>query len=406
MDGRASGGAYVTTIATIVFLLSYFVTKGPIATEENLINLTYLEVAVLLLMFLVQRLAKLDGEGFAVMLWALPVYGLLVVHVLILTEGAEAQYLVKLTRLYLYLLTVYVFARCFFSWDVFCKWLLIFSVLSVLMGIVCVLYFPQYFTDWGYGFPRPRALLSEPSAYGPIIPLLLFISLHRKSWLGIAVATLGMYLAASGTVYFVTVFVAVIYFMRMAARSRWMVIYLAVAVAVGLLAGLLHGQIHDVMTGTFNYDRAIAQIASIQERGGSTRLASLFHFYEVLQRDGDLLWGKGMNSTMIFFREVDVNEQYLTSEFSLLHAALFSFGLAGVAGVLVLLIYAFASLWRKGNTEMLIVFSAFMGASLLNSSGGHVLYKFCYVFVILSLLSFRDIGVDRSRRSVMRPHVA
>ena len=139
--------------------------------------------------------------------------------------------------------------------------------------------------------------------------------------------------------------------------------------------------------------------AIISGRGEMTRYGPLFNFFEVLKADGNILFGKGLNTSKAFFGE-DAKE-HLNREFSILHFSLFSFGVVGVISVLVLLFYTFFKIWHYESIEVLIVYSSFMFSSLINSSGGHVLYKFCYIFIIqyflLRLLNIKNYPISYNR---------
>lgn len=372
-------------VATIVFMASYFITKGPVATDANLINLTYLEVATMAILLAVRHYLWRDDVLSRSILIAFPIFLLLATHVLLVNDGKEVAYMTKLVRLYGYLVMVALFVCCFFEWWVFFRALYWFSLISVMFAVFTALFFPQYFSDLGYGFPRARALLSEPSAFGPIIPLLFYYSVYKRNWPEAVLSLIAVNVAASGTVYFVLVLTGALLLARVVHSSRYRYQYLFLF--AGLLGAVfvLHGQIHHFMSGIFNYDRSIGQIQAVADFGGSTRLSSLFNYGLLFHEEGGLWFGKGLNAATVFFAEVPYEQLYMVSEFSLLHAVFFAFGLTGLLLLFILLVYSLAMVWQHGTVEMLIVFSCFMFASLLNSSGGHVLYKFVYVFILLAL---------------------
>lgn len=383
------GDAHLSPIliwsATLVFMASYFITKGPYNLESNLINLTYLEVGVMTVLLAIRQYLLRDGVLVNSALIAIPVFLLLASHVLLVNHGSEAAYLTKLVRLFVYLLIVILFVRCFFQWHVFLTGLYWFSWASAGLALFTATMAPHYFTDMSYGFPRARALLSEPSAFGPIIPMLFYMSLVKKNLLGACLAIATAYVVASDTVYFVLVLAGVPILIWLLSKSEHRMKY-AIAVSVALLAAFLaREQIHGLMSGEFNYDRALGQIQAVGEFGGKTRLAPLFTYYLLFKEEGGLWFGKGLNGMKVFFADVPEENLRYVSEFSLLHAFFFSFGFAGIAVLAVLILYVFIVLWRRGSIEMLIVYSCFLFASLLNSSGGHVLYKYVYVFMILAV---------------------
>lgn len=372
-------------VATLVFMASYFITKGPITNDSNLINLTYLETATIAVLLAIRHYLWRDDVLKRSIQIALPILFLLVAHVLLLNDGNEIAYLIKLTRLYGYLVLVVLFVGCFFQWRVFFQSLYWFSLASVGLALFTAFFFPQYFSDMGYGFSRARAMLSEPSAFGPIIPMLFYLSLYRRNWGGALLSLAAAYVVASGTVYFVFVMAGILLLARSLTSLRFRQTYLVAVLAVLLAVLLLHEQVHQTLSGIFNYDRAIGQIQAVADFGGSTRLASLFGYGFLFYEEGGLWFGKGLNAATVFFAEVPDWNLYMVSEFSLLHSTFFAFGLTGITVLFVLVSYTLGVLWRHGTIEMLIVFSCFLFASLLNSSGGHVLYKFVYVFILLAL---------------------
>ncbi|HRH81883.1 MAG TPA: hypothetical protein PLW81_12635 [Thiobacillaceae bacterium] len=373
-------------VATLVFLASYFITKGPTTTEADLINLTYLETVTIGVLLAIRHFLWRDDVLERIVWLALPVYFLLALHVLMINDGNEMAYMIKLTRLFGYLVMVVLFVCCFFQWRVFLQGLYWFSIASAGLALCSALLFPQYFSDVGYGFPRARAMLSEPSAFGPVLPMLLFLSIYRRNWLGVLLALSATYMAASGTVYFVLVMAGTLLLLKhLTSRSMPRKFWVALAsLTTGVL--VLHMPLHHALSGIFNYDRAIGQIqAVVFEYGGSTRLSSLFNYAFLFYEEDGLWFGKGLNAATVFFAEVPEWNLHMVSEFSLLHAVFFAFGLTGLAVLGALLTYTLSVLWRHGSMEMLIVFSCFLFASLLNSSGGHVLYKFVYIFMLLAL---------------------
>lgn len=397
----------MTWLAALVFMGSYFITKGPITNEANLINLTYLETATIGVLLLLRHWLLRDDILWRVIRIALPIYLLLVAQVLLVNEGRTLGYLMKLTRLYCYLVLVVLYVCCFFEWRVFFRALYWFSLASIAFAVLTAIFIPEYFSDVGYGFPRARAMLSEPSAFGPVIPLVFYYSLYRRNWPAALLALEATFFVASGTVYFVLVLAGALLLGRMVFTSRHRRAYVSALLMACVVLLLLHGQIDQAMSGTFNYDRAMGQIKAVLDFGGSTRLSSLFNYAFLFYEEGGLWFGKGLNAATVFFADVPYSCLYMVSEFSLLHAVFFAFGIVGLLVLSVVLIYTLAVVWKDGSPEMLIVFSCFLFASLLNSSGGHVLYKYVYVFVILALyrvwsLRVRGVagrGLDRGCRT-------
>lgn len=379
---------WMVIIATILFISSYFIAKGP--TISDIINLTPIEMGGIGLLFLIRVLSCPNIPVIRIILRVGFVYTFLVAHAMWSVSNANSyvnlyHIILKTSRLYGYLVIAVIFSTYLFSWKIFIKWLYSSSLAVCIFGILTYLFFPDLFSEFGYGFTRVRAFFSEPSAFGPIISLTFYISLKRRSWIASGIALVTFFVVESGTAYAVLILVGVVYILRTVYDSLGKIlVFISLLVIVLSLMAFQSGVFQD-MIHSWNYQRIVSNIDIVlHHRGGRTRFGSLFRYYDVLKMKGHLWFGMGLNTAKPYFGEY--SDYIINREFSVLHSTFFSFGIFGIIVLFVLLIYTFIRLWLYGSVEMLIVYASFTFASLINSSGGHVLYKFCYIFIVLCLL--------------------
>lgn len=389
-------------LATIVFLAKYFISRGPTVSEEHLVNLSYLELCVISTLFLVEVFfirRVIDKKMVIAIVGFIFIFIFILIHLYLSINVFSFEYIVKAARLYGYVFIVFIFSLRYFQWTIFKKYFLFFTYTSILFAICSKLFFPEYFSDVGYVFSRPRAFFSEPSAFAPILTFGIYYALRIKSFFLALSSFLCLYFVASGTAYFVVILVGIALTLKFLicgwGRKR--------TILKGLMAFLLlltctfsiifSSLIDQGLSGSFNYDRSKIAIKSVTQKGvGSSRLVSLFNYYEVLNRDGNLLFGEGLNSATTYFGEN--SKLYQNREFSILHSFFFSFGFLGVLLLVLLLGIVLLALMRSPLSDIYLFYCCFLFSSLINSSGGHTLYKFIYLFIFLVFFSPAQIGLN------------
>lgn len=387
--------------ATFVFLIKYFVSRGPTASASHLVNLAYFEIGVISTLFLLELVILrrvLDRKTVIAFTGFLSFYLICLLHLAVSVDNSHMTYFVKATRLSGYVFVVLIFSIAYFDWPTVRKYFIVFSYMSIFWAIITKLFFPEYFSDLGYSFSRPRAFLSEPSTFAPILAFALYHSLRIKSFLLVLASSLCIYFVASGTVYFVVVLVGIALVLRFFIGERRNHLLAKVLVASLLLSVVSLGMIFSPLidqglSKSFNYYRAKMAIQSLTNSGvGSSRLVSLFNYFDVLQHDGDLFLGKGLNSATTYFGEDSKTND--NREYSILHSFLFSFGIFGTTFLLLLLGLILLILMRAKSPDVYLFYCCFLFTSLINSSGGHTLYKFIYIFFFLIMLRPDQLGVS------------
>lgn len=382
-------------ITTIAFLSSYFICKGP--QQQQVINLTHLEIIIILSIYIIEfflkRIIHITSLFFLFF-----VYILMLSHIHIINDYNLFDYYVMCTRLYGYLIIVFLFSIRYFEWKFFYKLFLYFSYSSIILAIISYYFLAPSFIDYGYGFKRARAFLSEPSGFGPIISILLFDSLERKSIIGIMIVLLATYCIGSGTVYSVMILTTIVYlFKKFITNLKYKIIIVFTLCILILFLVAFYPKVQNQLHNSFNYNRLVTRIKNLVIYGEKwSRLSSLFNLYDTLKQEDSLLTGRGFNSTRVYFGSWEKLPE--NREFSILHSFLFSYGVPGVIFILFILGYAFVVLWKQDSIKMIIFYSAFLFSSLLNSSGGHVLYKFCYLVIFIIIYSEL-----RHLRIILRP---
>lgn len=364
-------------------------------------NLTLpLEILTILSIFIIGLFPKygntyIDPKKALFVFFMLFVFLMLLEHSLgmavVYADGNVKGQLVNLVRMFLYLFVTVVFAKFYFDFKIFQKVLFGFSLWIVMVSVVIHIFFPAWFSDVGYGIPRPMLLLSEPSAFAPIVTFLFFTSLIKKHVIGMACSILLIYFLASGTVLVVF---AITGFLFLVFCKRAMFIMLIV---VSIPLALFNA---DKINSTIEESHLLSRISGalmntdvVEGEGGTARLITFFNLYSELKKDNRVYLGRGFNSAKVFF-----GNKWEFREFGLLHFYLFSFGIVGLFIMLFIVFSAFIKVYRSRNVEFLVMFIPFVLSSLINSAQGTVLHKFAYLFVFVAFMHASQLSQPNEKR--------
>ncbi|MBN2282914.1 MAG: hypothetical protein JXO48_03395 [Deltaproteobacteria bacterium] len=407
-DGIGNAGSLLVWIATVFFVAKYFICRGP--RPLDLINIVSVETAGILTVYFLSLLKGTVRINIKYVMFIIGGYIILLGHLMLVIDHFTFEYIIKLSRLYAYIVIILIFAMHFFNWHVFYRVLLTFCYASLFLTVIGAFFFPNYFVEIGYGFTRWRAMFSEPSAFAPVISIVLFDSLVRKRILGIILSLFVAHLVASGTVYVVMVLMAIMFCVRYVIFQKRNIKKLIILFSVPLFIMITvvfllvyQSEVMKILDNSFNYGRIVTSIQSVSEEGhGNSRLRSLFNYYKIFKNEGGLFFGRGFNAATVFFGEE--SGENINREYSILHSFFFAFGIIGSAALIFILFMTWFYLNKTGNVFMLITYSAFLFSSLLNSSGGHTLYKFCYIFILSSIIYGKD-GLPGYARSIKNPSI-
>ena len=320
------------------------------------------------------------------------IFSFLLIHSLgmsaIYGDGNTYQQFVNLSRMGVYLFATIIFALFYFEFKIFKNILFNLCLFLILFTLFLRVLNPGWLSDSGYGFYRPAALLSEPSAFAPIVTMVFFVSIIRRNLVGAISSASLIYLLSSGIVFLVFTCTAAMFLFLQRAKTLLVIFLLSFPILLIQLPA-----ISSFAENSYLFERlasAITNTSLVEQQGGTARLTTLINLYGELANDERLYFGRGLNSAKAFF-----GDQWEYREFSLLHLYSFSFGVVGVTILMALISIATFRAYRTKNMEFLMVFFPFLASSLINSAQGTVLHKFAYLFVLIALLKPSQMKVER-----------
>jgi hypothetical protein len=357
----------------------------PVFAEGVLPGVVKLEVAglaVLAFMTLVRGLLPPRGleRVFAVAaVLSLVVIGYLAFGSWPAAAGAAREYDLHAVLFVVTYATVAVFAALLFDAEIFARvmwraatialWAAVLSCLfSRLTGHVLLV-------NANDGGLRMTGTMPEPSAWAPVLALVLLLALRRRSWLYVLLAVTGLWLADSPTCVLV---MAVSLPLYAALCSRWrhrMALLAALAVvipaaAVFVLHASPQGYLDSSNPAEVAAGRLISGIRDVEtggQEGTNTRFANTAGVVDVARDNGWLHAGAGPAADVTYFavmyppsagQPVAVN--------ALWASVLFDFGEGGLAVLALLLVIA---AWRmRRYPELAAILLPMCVASLVNSS--------------------------------------
>ena len=414
-DQAPAGPQYNLTrarLASFAFLLPYFVstvTTAPLKVID--IPTRFLEYAILAVLIIEKIVSSKSSSrrgGFAlasffailVCIYALfraqPVYGtsnqyLAAGLAFVVIYGFGAVYAGNLFE-------PRVFVDVFWKLSIASLWIALtaFAFSKVFGGFLLV----SVKLDTGIG--RMQGLLSEPSAWAPVLAAILLLSIRRRSWFNVALSILGVIVVQSPTVYITMIISLVGYYLITTAWRKGKPLALLLVASVSLLiAGLVRG----IDTGQFlkshnpiehAIGRTLDGIANVTS-GGTLGDNARFTYVQVvigdIQANGWTWFGYGPNSSSVFFpaKYLDYSGLRPLGPASIWNRAWFEFGLVGMA---VLLFGIVIAVLRSSKSPLLAaVLLPFVLSSCINGASGHQLYK----LVELAILLFACNWIARTR---------
>jgi hypothetical protein len=263
-----------------------------------------------------------------------------------------------------------------------------------------------------HGALRLLGTLSEPSAWAPVISLVVLLAIRRRSWLYLALAFVGVVLAASPTCILVLVATVSLYYALTGTRRQRLTVLLSLAVFIPVAVFFLQTARPDRYLDSHNtaevaLGRLVSGIRNVEtggKTGHNTRFASTRVVIADATANGWLHTGAGPAADITYFaaKYPDGTRPEAYRPNSLWVEVLFDFG---EVGVVVLGIFMLTSAWRmRHRPEMCAILLPFFVASLINSAEGFLEYSFVALGIMLFAFGWgaprREVSSAPLRRSV------
>lgn len=392
------------TVAAWAFCASFFFVEiaHDSAPLVSLKALAALEMVVMLGLFVLvvvgrpsvfQRFRR-QVSIMCLVLWALLLSGAL--YTLLLHGqpilGPSSIYIERSARLGIFLVSTLVYALFFFDRDVLLRvfwrigmWVIAVCVVSVVLWYAME---SRYLLNFRADTVRVQAFFSEPSALAPFIPVMAILAIRRRRWFVAFLALALVLLAKSPTVLVVTSVSVPCYFLLIRGNR------IAKIGAVALLAGFFAFSINAVTLDPYALaasnssprlvvSRLIFGLNAVRsggDLGHNTRFDNTMETWRTLDAHDLLLTGYGLNSASAYFLARDG----VARDNSLALTVLFSYGVGGLALFAIAATVATNRIVRDDPAFAALVLP-FLVASLLNSAGGFVTYKFALLGITCAL---------------------
>jgi hypothetical protein len=251
-----------------------------------------------------------------------------------------------------------------------------------------------------HGALRMKGTLTEPSAWAPVISLIVLLALRRRSWLYLALAAIGLVLLASPICILVLMAAMFIYYSLTGTRRHRIGLLLTLAALIPTTIFFMHAAsprhyLNSHNTAEVTVGRLLSGIESIQtdgQSGHNTRFSSTRVILAQARLNGWMLAGAGPATDSTYFPAkfpTRPHEEPLLPD-ALWVSVLFDFGLVGVSVLVILMLMAS---WRMRHyPAMSAIMIPFFVTALINSAEG----SFEYAFVALGIMLYA-FGWDAKR---------
>ena len=242
-----------------------------------------------------------------------------------------------------------------------------------------------------YGTLRMQGTLPEPSAWGPVLVIVVLLALRRRSWLYVALALAGTMLADSPSCFLVMAVTVPAYF-TLTSRGQHRVLARC-AVVFAITAGIWFAQaasptryLDSGNTVEVQAGRLLSGIRNVEtdgQDGANDHFASATTTITAVREHGWMRFGVGPAADETWFpAEYPPALGTSVQPNALWVSVLFDFGEMGVAVLAALML---AAIWRMRRHPVLAaVFLPFFAQALTDSAGG----PFGYSFVALGIMLF------------------
>ena len=306
--------------------------------------------------------------------------------------GTGHSYEVQAVYFVVTYLAVCTFAALFFEERVFERviWRAVIVALwiGLLSWLVSRLTRHLMLVSESHGVLRMQGMLSEPSAWAPVISLVVLLALRRRSCWALGLAALATVLTASPTCVLVLAATVPLYYVLTGTRRSRVVVVLVLAVSLPAAVLLVYAagpspylDSHDTAENAVGRLLAGVEYATTDGRAGhNTRLADTRVVVSEAKANGWILAGAGPAADQTYFPARFPSGTLRPN--ALWVSVLFDFGLIGLLLFGTLMAIA---VWRmRHRPQMCAVLLPFFVAALINSAEG----SFEYGFVALGIMLF------------------
>jgi hypothetical protein len=306
--------------------------------------------------------------------------------------GTAASYDTQATYFILTYLSVCAFTGLFFEERVFERVIWRAAIVALWIGVLSwfisrITHHPLLVSE-SHGVLRMQGMLSEPSAWAPVIPLVMLLAIRRRSWLSLGLAVLAMVLIASPTCMLVLSATIPLYYALTGTRRVRIVVIVSFAVCLSAAALFVYAARPAPYLDSHNTaEKAVGRLLNGIEyvktdgrAGHNTRFASTALIVSEEKESGWLFTGAGPAAENTYF-PARFPSSTLRPD-ALWVNALFDFGVFGAVVVGALMLTA---VWRmRRRPQMCAILLPFFVTSSINSAE----YTFEYAFVALGIMLF------------------
>ena len=268
-------------IANLLFVSTYFVfrLRSPFPVVQLNSFMIPLEMIYILLVFILFFKKHVTKEIlFFILIFIIIISHYLVLQIFELQSLHITISLLKMLRLYSYFFITYIFAKYLLDFEKLIYYFLFYSIITLFF--VCIIYFFQlnFLIDYVYGYLRPIVLLSEPSAFAPIVSFLLVYGFSRKNFFFILLALVSIICINSGMVLATSVSVMLLYII-LEIKRKWFLIFTITIIIIIIILFLL---LNNVFFSFQSFIRIIKMFESFDIASGSlgqSRLNTLYNIF-------------------------------------------------------------------------------------------------------------------------------
>jgi hypothetical protein len=265
----------------------------------------------------------------------------------------------------------------------------------------------QLLVSESHGTLRMQGMLSEPSAWAPVIPLVMLLAIRRRSWWYVGLAVLAVVLTAAPTCLLVLAATVPLYYALTGTRRHRVVVVVALAFLLPVGVLFVHlarpSQYLDSRnTAVRTIGRLLTGIEYAQtdgRAGHNTRLASTRVVISTVKVNDWVLTGAGPAADSTYFPARFPSGTLRPN--ALWVSVLFDFGLIGVVVLAGLMLTA---VWRmRKRPQMSAMLLPFFVASLVNSAEGNFEYGFVALGIILFTFGWAGAPVAGDLPAAVQP---
>lgn len=381
------------SLAMSAFILGYFIFEYHPATQDVSLPFHYVEWLLLSVAIVLgaratlEQIPRLLALALGIALIGTPA---LVAYSGQAGQGPASSYFMAAFTQGVYIFTAGIVAFVFYREATFLriwKWIAHGAVVVAILGFFVAQagispLLAQHSAN-GSGL-RLTGLLSEASAWAPIIPGLLFLALRKRSLPLIALSLTALALTRSPTVMLTTLMsAAVILLIHPGKRtlktivigaSTWALIELWPKVQDPALSSSLIATGNPIQVAAGRLLSGFQYIDTAGGTGQNVRYDGVQTTVTAAFEGGWELVGRGLGSSQVYFSTA-FNEQ---TAFSYPVQIFFDFGIIGLTFFLIL---AIRTIWRMRGREVSYVFIPFFMASVINSAQGGASTKFIWLAI-------------------------